>query len=144
MSSAPDIANNLPDPFGLFPAANGPYVPYSKVTHIPSQQALTGTVIALTPGQLVAPIYVSNGGVATDLTFPSPALALTAFGGNVQPGDIFQIPVTNLGSAALTITPYSGSVTGSTTIVGNSQGFVGINFTNVNSGSEAYVLSNVA
>ena len=124
----------------------------SSLNRADSTQIFTGAT-TLTAQQFVAGVLfvdtslvVSPGNI--NITLPSAAVLLAALNSGVyasQPvslNDIIYITVVNYGDSANTVTIISGSTASNTTVAARRSEQVGVRFTSVTAGSEAYSVLN--
>lgn len=97
----------------------------------------------LTASQVLSGLLVQTPAANSTLTLPA-ASALTASFVNTQVGDTFEIRVINLASATYTTTVApdgsSGTLVGNGVVAVASSGRFRVRFTNVSSGTQAYVV----
>ena len=120
----------------------------SALFRVDSSQSLSADT-TLTAQQVIAGmISVNTSGGAITITLPAAAVLLAALNSGVyvsQPvslNDIIYLTVAAYGSALNAVTVASGSTVSTTTVTGQTSEQVGIRFTNVTAGSEAYTVLN--
>ena len=120
----------------------------SALVRVDSTQIFSGAT-TLTAQQVIAGmISVNTSGGAITITLPAAAVLLAALNSGVyvsQPvslNDIIYLTVAAFGAAGNAVTVASGSTVSTTTVTGQTSEQVGIRFTNVTAGSEAYTVLN--
>ena len=112
------------------------------LTSSPASVTVASGNATLTATQVLSGLILQTPAVNSTLTLPT-ATALTASFVNTQVGDTFEIRVVNLASATYTSTiaaDASGSLVGNGVVSFASSGRFRVRFTNVTSGSQAYVV----
>ena len=120
----------------------------SALVRVDSTQSFSANT-TLTAQQVIAGmISVNTSGGAITITLPAAAVLLAALNSGVyvsQPvslNDIIYLTVAAFGAAGNAVTVASGSTVSTTTVTGQTSEQVGIRFTNVTAGSEAYSVLN--